>query len=96
MRQLVQLDALKKAHEKKSIGFVALSLEAEETDVFDAAARAEVDSTLAVSAGEAMGPLGLREIPSTVFIDARATIVAIAAGEHDAASLEPLVAEAMK
>ena len=56
----------------------------------------EVDSTLAISPGEAMGPLGLREIPSTVFIDKNATIIAVAVGEHDAASLQPLVEEAAK
>jgi hypothetical protein len=88
MRQLKVLDALKARFRSRGIGFLALSLEADEADVFDAAAHAEVDSTLAVAQGEAMGPLGLKEVPSTVLLDERATIVATLTGLHDEAELE--------
>src|SRR5204863_366203 len=82
--------------EKRGLGLVALSLQADEDAVMEAAGRAEVDSTLAIASGEAMGPLGLREIPATVFIDDHSTIIAAATGEHDAAALSRLAEETMK
>jgi thiol-disulfide isomerase/thioredoxin len=87
MRQLATLDAMKKKYEPKGVGFVALSLETDEDKIFEAAAHAEVDSQLAYGE-EVMGPLGLKTLPSTVFIDSDATIVASLTGEGDAAAIE--------
>ncbi|MBK7858864.1 MAG: TlpA family protein disulfide reductase [Archangiaceae bacterium] len=87
MRQLHALDQVKKRWEPKGVGFVALSVETDPQRVFDAAAQAEVDSQLAYS-DAAMGPLGLRSLPSTVFVDSRSTIVAVLGAEGDEQALE--------
>ncbi|MBL8957228.1 MAG: TlpA family protein disulfide reductase [Myxococcaceae bacterium] len=87
LRQLRVLDTLKAKHAAQAVGFVALSLETDEALVYAAAEKAEIDSTLAYS-DEVMGPLGLKTLPSTVFLDASATIVASLAGEGDEATLE--------
>jgi hypothetical protein len=87
MRQLGALDRLKRRWASKGVGFVALSLETDEAKIFEAAAKAEVDSTLAY--GDAMmAALGLMEVPSTVFLDRRLTIVASLTGEADDRALE--------
>lgn len=87
LRQLATLDKMKARHAAERVGFVALSLETDEQLIFDAAAKAEIDSTLAWGE-EVMGPLGLRQVPSTVFLDSSAVIVASVSGEHDEATLE--------
>lgn len=88
MRQLKALDAVKARYQAQGIGFIALSLDPDEGKIFEAAAKAEVDSTLAWAEGEVMGPLGLKEVPSTVFIDADTVIVAQTTGEQSAETLE--------
>jgi hypothetical protein len=74
---------------------VALSLDTDEAAIFAAAEKAEIDSTLAYS-DEVMGPLGLKTLPSTVFLDASATIVASVTGERDEATLEKWLQVAAK
>jgi hypothetical protein len=87
MRQLGALDRVKRRWAPKGVGFIALSLETDEAKIFEAAAKAEVDSTLAY--GDAvMTQLALRELPSTAFVDREATIVASLTGEGDEHALE--------
>lgn len=95
LRQLHTLDAVKAKHATQRMGFVALSLDTDEVAIFAAAEKAEIDSTLAYS-DEVMGPLGLKSLPSTVFLDASATIVASVAGERDEATLEKWLQVAAK
>jgi hypothetical protein len=95
LRQLHTLDALKTKHAAQRVGFLALSLETDEAAIFRAAAKAEIDSTLAYG-DEVMGPLGLKSLPSTVFLDASATIVASVNGERDEATLEKWLQVAAK
>ena len=95
LRQLATLDKVKAKHAAQRVGFVALSLDTDERRIFDAAARAEIDSTLAWG-DEVMGPLGLKEVPSTVFLDSSAVIVASVGGEHDEATLEKWLEVAAK
>ena len=78
---------MKKKYEPKGVGFVALSVETDEAKIFEAAAHAEIDSQLAYGE-EVMGPLGVKTLPSTVFIDGEATIVARLSGEGDEAAVE--------
>jgi thiol-disulfide isomerase/thioredoxin len=92
MRQLASLDQVKARH--AGVGFLALSLEPDEDKIFDAAGRAEVDSTLAWSDGDVMVALALKSVPSTVFLDRNATIVASVAGEHGEDALEKWLAVA--
>ena len=86
MRQLKVLDGVKARVE--GVGFVALSLDPDEDAVIDAAAHAEVDSALAIAETESAALLGLTELPSTVFIDPQATLVATVSQECDAATVE--------
>jgi len=86
MRQLRSLDAAKARVE--GVSFVALSVETDEDAVVDAAGRAEVDSVLAVAEADSAAALGLKALPSTVFIDAQANVVAQVVGECDAATVE--------
>lgn len=95
LRQLATLDKVKAKHAAQRMGFVALSLETDEQLIFDAAAKAEIDSTLAWG-DEVMGPLGLKQVPSTVFLDSSAVIVASVNGEHDEATLEKWLEVAAK
>jgi hypothetical protein len=88
MRQLKAIDAVKQRLQMPVLGFVALSLDTDEDAVLEAASRAEVDSALAIAVGETMGPLGLRQLPSTVFIDAKGVIVASCNGECDETAIE--------
>lgn len=87
LRQLAVLDRVKAKHGAERVGFIALSLDTDEQAIFEAAAKAEIDSTLAWS-DEVMGPLGLKQLPSTVFLDKSAVIVASLGGEGDEATLE--------
>ena len=95
LKQLRVLDALKVKHASQNVGFVALSLETDEALIYAAAEKAEIDSTLAYS-DEVMGPLGLKSLPSTVFLDASAVIVASLNGEGDEATLEKWLQVAAK
>lgn len=95
LRQLQVLDGLKAKHAARRVGFVALSLETDEEAIIAAAEKAEIDSTIAYS-DEVMGPLGLKSLPSTVFLDASAVIVASLNGEGDAATLEKWLEVAAK
>ncbi len=95
LRQLAVLDTLKAKHAAQNVGFVALSLDTDEDAIFAAAEKAEIDSTLAYS-DEVMGPLGLKSLPSTVFLDASAVIVASLTGEGDEATLEQWLGVASK
>lgn len=95
MRQLQVLDKVKAKNASRQIGFVALSLETDEQAIFEAAGKAEIDSTLAWGE-EVMGPLGLRSVPSTVFLDSSAVIVASFNGERDEATIEKWMEVAAK
>lgn len=64
------------------MAFVALSLHPEVDDVVRVARQHGVGMTLAVAQDEVLGPLGVRVIPSTVFVDARGVVVAVAEGER--------------
>lgn len=66
--------------EPLGVGFIALSLERNEAKVRKAAAELGVRMTVATATGEVLAPLGVGEVPSTVFVDADGTIVAAASG----------------
>lgn len=40
----------------------------------------KISTPVFIATGEVLGPLGVREVPSTVFVDARGLIVAAASG----------------
>ncbi|HSP81873.1 MAG TPA: hypothetical protein VLQ93_25355 [Myxococcaceae bacterium] len=43
----------------------------------------EIQGQVALATGEVLGPLFVREVPSTIFVDAQGTIVAAASGPRE-------------
>jgi hypothetical protein len=77
---LPELEAVRREFEPLGVGFIALSLERDEAKVRRAVAELGVTMTVATVTGEVLAPLGVGEVPSTVFIDADGTLVAAASG----------------
>lgn len=61
-----------------------MSIEPDETLVRRAAERNGIAMTVAVSAGETLGPLSVNQVPSTVFVNRQGVIVAAASGPRGA------------
>ncbi|WP_395829432.1 TlpA family protein disulfide reductase [Archangium violaceum] len=62
------------------MGFLLLTLEPDETRVRRAISEWKLQGQVALVTGEVLGPLSVREVPSTVFVDARGQLVAAASG----------------
>jgi hypothetical protein len=62
------------------VGFVLLTLEPDEARVRQALSEWNLQGQVALATGEVLGPLSVREMPSTVFVDARCQLVAAASG----------------
>lgn len=62
------------------MGFLALSLEQDEARVRRSIEEWKIGTPVVLATGEVLGPLGVREVPSTVFVDAHGTVVAAASG----------------
>ncbi|WNG58511.1 TlpA family protein disulfide reductase [Archangium gephyra] len=90
-----ELEKVRREYEGKGVGFVALSL-LEVERVPTVAQQLGVQMRLAYAEGEVLGPLGVNQVPSTVFIDARGVIVASVSGERDQDFFERRVRELLK
>lgn len=76
------------------VRFLALSLESDETLVRDAASKWKLGALpLAVAESEALGPLGVNQVPATLFIGSDGVIIAAANGERDARFIRRRVEE---
>ncbi len=62
------------------MGFLLLTLEPNEKRVRQAISEWKLQGQVAIATGEVLGPLSVREVPSTVFVDARGQLVAAASG----------------
>jgi hypothetical protein len=62
------------------VGFLALSLEQDEARVRRAVEEWKLGISVVTATGEMLGPLGVREVPSTLFVDAEGIIAAAASG----------------
>ncbi len=91
-----ELEALHGRFRSEGVSFLALSLEPDEQRVLEAAQRLSIEMPVAVAEGEVLGPLGVNQVPSTVFIDREGTIVAAASGERKRAFLEKRVRELIR
>lgn len=87
-----ELEAVRRQFEREGVRFLALSLEPDEQLVLKAAQRLGIEMQVAVAAGEVLSPLGVNQVPSTVFIR-DGTIVAAASGERKRAFFEKRVRE---
>ncbi len=75
-----ELEAVRRELEPLGVGFIALSLERDEARVRKAVQALGVHMTVATATGEVLAPLGVGEVPSTVFVDADGTLVVAASG----------------
>jgi hypothetical protein len=62
------------------VGFLLLTLEPDEARVRRAISEWKLQGQVALATGEVLGPLSVREVPSTLFVDARGQIIAAASG----------------
>jgi thioredoxin-like negative regulator of GroEL len=79
---------VRRAYEERGVGFLALSLEPDERLVREAAARLGIGMAVATTRDEVLAPLGVRAVPSTVFVAADGTVVAAATGARSEAFFE--------
>jgi hypothetical protein len=79
---LPELEAIRAEFEPQGIRFIAVSLDSNADLVRRTAEKLGIHLALAVPQSEVLGPLGVKGIPSTLFIRADGTIVAAAMGER--------------
>ncbi|MEW5848109.1 MAG: hypothetical protein AB2A00_04815 [Myxococcota bacterium] len=79
------MEAVRREFQPRGVEFMALSLHPVADEVVRAASKHGVGSTVALARGEVLGPLGLRVVPATVFVDAKGVMVASAEGERSEA-----------
>ena len=75
-----ELEKVRQLYESRGVGFLALSLEPDRAAVRRAALQLGIQMRVATAASESLGPLGVNSVPSTVFLDRDATIVAAVTG----------------
>jgi peroxiredoxin Q/BCP len=78
------------------VGFLALSLEPDRRLVGEAVRTLGIGLDVAITRDEVLAPLGVRAVPSTVFVDARGTVVAAASGVRSEAFFEKRVRELLE
>ena len=95
-REFPELEAVRSTYESRGVGFLALSLEPDEQLVRRAAQQLGIRMRVAISKDETLGPLGVNQVPSTVFVDAEGRIVAAASGERGRGFFERRVRALLK
>lgn len=83
-----ELERLRPRYEAQGIAFLAVSLETDPGLVRSAADSLGLRMPIALAQGEVLGPLGVRALPSTVFVDPDGVMVAAATGERGGRFLE--------
>jgi hypothetical protein len=81
--ELPEVEAIRADWEAKGGRFIALSLEQDPDKTRRGAEVFGVSMPVALAAGEVLAPLGVREVPSTVFIDEDGIIRMAASGLRD-------------
>ena len=84
---------MRRQYEARGVGFLAVSIEPDEALVRRGAQKMGIEMTVAISRDETLGPLAIREVPATVFVDREGVIVAAASGARDRRFFERRVAE---
>lgn len=88
---------MRKEYEAKGVGFLALSLEPDKAEVSRAAKQLGLRFEVAISGGgEMLGPLGVRNVPSTVFVNEKGIIVGAVTGDRDRAFFKRRAEELLK
>ncbi|MBX7114138.1 MAG: TlpA family protein disulfide reductase [Myxococcaceae bacterium] len=95
-REFPALETVRRKYEEKGVGFLAISVEQDPGRVEQAAKKMSLPLDVAYAQSEVLGPLGVRLLPSTVFVDEHGVIVAAVNGAQDAAYFERRVRELLK
>ena len=95
-REFPELEAVRRKYEDQGVGFLAISVEQDPGLVEQAAKKISLPLDVAYAQSEVLGPLGVRLLPSTVFVDENGVIVAAVNGAKDAAYFERRVRELLK
>jgi hypothetical protein len=80
----------------QGVGFLLVSLETREALVRRAMEEWSLQGQVALATGAVLGPLSVRAVPSTVFVDARGSIVAAATGPRSQSFLARRVRELLE
>lgn len=88
-----ELERLRRVYESKGVGFLALSIEPDVQLVLAASHALEINAKVAVARSEALAPLGVNQVPSTVFLRADGVINAVGSGPKDPAWIERRIRE---
>lgn len=88
-----ELEKLRKQYEEKGVGFLALSIEPDAQLVLAASQRLNIGAKVAVARSEALAPLGVNQVPSTVFVRKDGVINAVGTGPKDPDWLERRIRE---
>ncbi len=75
------------------MGFLALSIEPDAQLVLAASHRFNIGSKVAIAKSETLGPLGVNQVPSTVFLRSDGTLNAVVNGLKDQAWFERRIEE---
>lgn len=75
------------------MGFLALSLEPDAQLVLAASNDFNIGAKVAIAKSEALGPLGVNQVPSTVFLRADGILNAVVSGPKDKAWFERRILE---
>ena len=88
-----ELERLRRQYEEKGVGFLALSLEPDKAEVLEASHDLNLGMKVAIAKSEALAPLGVNQVPSTVFVRKDGIINAVGSGPKDYEWLERRVRE---
>ncbi len=88
-----ELERLRRLYEDKGVGFLALSLEPDKAEVLEASHQLNLEMKIAIAKSEALAPLGVNQVPSTVFVRKDGIINAVGSGEKAPQWLERRVRE---
>ena len=91
-----ELEEIRKQYEPKGIRFIAISIEPDRERVGAAARRLQIQMKVALARGEALGPFGVNQVPSTVFIRGDGVIIAAASGARKRQFLEERTRELLR
>jgi len=78
-------------YETQGVGFLALSINPDLSEVTEAAQRMGLKFQVASGPGDVMYPFGVRQVPDTIYIDASGQVVAFDRGPQGKAQFEKQV-----
>lgn len=87
-REVPDLEAVRKEYEPLGVRFLAVSIDSDADTTRKAAARAGLTMEIATAQGPVLDRLGLKGVPSTVFLSMEGRIIASASGGRGRGFLE--------